>query len=131
MTAIQVIAELMNLVEKHGDRELVVYDGSEHGDKCVVGSIEVQTLPEDVRAAYVYFHLTPGEYVPTWESFKDDNDPMVRAARTRLIGEIAKALSANSPFLTLINGGKFPEKVAEESCGLCNSTDPDHNCPCR
>ena len=133
MTAIQAIMELMTLVEKHGDRELIVYDGMECPDLCVADHIDTRTVGDNPR---LYFHVCPGEYLPSWASLKDSDDPQVRADRARLLGAVAKALSANSPFLTLINGGTFPEKVseeirAEESCGLCNSTDPDHNCPCR
>ncbi len=131
MTAIQAIMELMTLVEKHGDLELIVYDGMECPDLCVADHISTHT--EGTR---LYFRICPGEYLPSWASLKDSDDPIVRAERARLLGAVAKALAANSPFLTLINGGKFPENVtkeirAEESCGLCNSTDPDHNCPCR
>jgi hypothetical protein len=123
MTAIQIIAELMNLVEKHGDREVIVYDGGD-GDFCVASDIEVRDVGKEPRKDHPYFHIRPGEYLPSWASFKDDADPQVRAERTQLIGEIAKTLTANSPFLSIINGGTFPKLDDKADAGVKGEVGP-------
>jgi len=105
MKATELIAMLAECVRNHGDCEVVVNDGMDPSDLCHGEGVSVDDMRGDKKFFQVYgsrfFERFPPKRVATYLDGE------------KITEQVAKALAANSPFLKVIEGGKFENKRSD------------------
>ena len=119
MKASDLIRSLQEAIEAHGDLECAVHDGGDPSDLCHVHKIVLETERRDsffFIYGHAYFDAGPYKNAPVQTS---------RPECERIVAAVSKALTANSPFLSLLKPEPFPSGQSDDRhAHWCNPNEP-------